>query len=143
MKFIAALIALTLVAPLWSASPKDAFLVRADSVTVVGERTIAMGNASVISGETRLTADEIVFESSSGTLTLAGRVTIQTGEATIAAKEATLNLHGKRVFMLAKGNIVVPGAQPFDTQVGSEYLRLFSTPFPATDTQLPRTLLKQ
>jgi lipopolysaccharide assembly outer membrane protein LptD (OstA) len=138
MKATAVLLTLILVAPLWSAPPNDGFLVRAESVKVEGDRTIATGNATVTNGDTSIRADEIVFAPANATLTFTGHVTIQTGGATIEAREATINLHGKRVFMLSKGNIVVPGAEPFEANASSQHVRLFSTPFPKTETQLPQ-----
>jgi len=145
MRVTATLIALALATtlPVSSAPGNDGFLIKANSVKVEGGRTIATGDATIIHGETRLTADEITYEVAGATLTLTGRVTIHSAGTTIEAKEATVNLHGKRVFMLSNGNIVVPGAEPFDAKVGSEHLQLFSAPFPTTETQLPRALPKR
>jgi lipopolysaccharide assembly outer membrane protein LptD (OstA) len=142
MRTIAALssLALATALPVLSAPRSDAFLIKANSVTVEGGRTVAAGDATIVIGETRLTADEIAYDAAGATLTLSGRVTIHSAEATIEAKEATINPQGKRVFMLSKGNIVVPGAEPFDAKVGSQQPQPFSAPFLPTETQLPRTL---
>ena len=145
MRATATLLALALATalPVWSAPGNDGFLIKANSVKVEGGRMIATGDATIVHGETRLTADEITYEVAGATLTLTGRVTLHSAGATIETKEATVNVHGKRVFMLSNGNIVVPGAEPLDANMGSEHLRLFSAPFPTTETQLPRTLPKR
>ena len=142
MKNTVGLLALTLAAhsPLFGATRADAYLLKAKSITVEADRTIATGDATVISGDTWMTADEISFDWKSATFTFAGSVTIQAAGATIQAKEATVSAQGKRVFVLSNGKVTATGGEAFDAKAGEQAIRLFTTPFPATETQLPRVL---
>jgi lipopolysaccharide assembly outer membrane protein LptD (OstA) len=136
-------IALLLLFPLaaFAAPAAESFLLKADSMTVSGERTIATGRATVIAqgGEMRITADSVTYDRESGVFQFSGAVAIHSTGAVIETKDATLNVHGKKVFTLSSGPISLGTAQPIEIRTGAnnaEKVQLFGEPYRKLDTKL-------
>ena len=147
MKNYLALLGMTLGVPLAvvGAPAGGDLLIKADSVTFEGERHVATGHATLASkdGDTRVSADRIIYERAGEIVTFSGAVRIQTGAATFETTEATLDLHGRRVFLLSSGRLTLGGEGPaFEAKAGAVILGTFAEPFPKTETQLPTTMPK-
>lgn len=139
MKNKAPLLALILAAPLagFASAGAGAFLLKANAITADGERSVATGGASLTSRDLRATADEIVYFLQSGILRLTGSVAIQTASAIIETKEATIDVEGKRVFLLSLGSIsLATGVELPNPKATGEALRPFAASWPKTDTGL-------
>ena len=148
MKKHFALLGLILGIPLtfFGATPGSELLIKADSITVEGERSTATGQATLASkdGETRVSADRIIFDPAGGVLKFSGAVKIQAGSSTIETSEATLQLQGRRVFLLSAGRLTLGGEEPrFESKTGAQLQQAFAEPFPKIDTQLPSTMPKR
>ena len=119
----------------------ESLLLRADSMKVETGRHVATGRAEMRSnsGQTRITADTISYDEARGVIEFAGAVTIHSGENAIETKAATLNVQGKRVFMLSKGALSPAGAEQIEIKAGAtgaEHMRLFGEPYRKLDTKL-------
>jgi lipopolysaccharide assembly outer membrane protein LptD (OstA) len=139
MKLRPCLFALALVAPtlLTASSRTDAVLLKGNAIVHDGVRMSATGGASLLCGDTRVIADEIVYDSQTNSLKCTGAVTIQAGGLSIEAQTVTVNVQGKRIFSLANGNIT-PGPYPIDVNVGIPIApgARFEASYPKTETQL-------
>jgi hypothetical protein len=133
LKFL--LLAIVVAAPLHAAGE---YLLKATSMKNDGQRWVATDGATLISknNETRISADQIVFEQTAGTFKFSGHVVIQAAGTIVETNEATLKTDGQRVFFLSKGEITLLGGQAFDPKLPSQALPAFGEPFPKTDTKL-------
>jgi hypothetical protein len=129
------LLTIVVTAPLHSASE---YLLKATSITNEGQRWIATDGAVLSSknGDTRITADKIVFEQPGSVFRLTGHVVIQSGGTVVETGEATLKTEGQRVFFLSKGEITLASGQSLDPKSGGPELPAFGEPFPKTETKL-------
>jgi hypothetical protein len=129
------LLTIVVAAPLHGAGD---YLLKATSITNEGQRWIATDGAVLSSknGETRITADKIVFEQPGAVFRLTGHVVIQSGGTIVETSEATLKTEGQKVFFLSKGEITLASGQSFDPKSGSPELPAFGEPFPKTETKL-------
>lgn len=142
LKFPAVLCVVAAAVRLSAAEPAGQMLLKANSIAFEGQRSIATDQATLImkQGDTRLTADKIVYDQSTSTFTLTGRVKIHSGGNTIETSDATINAADQRVLQLTAGQITFSsfsdGVSPIDAGATTSRLPAFSEPMPKTETQL-------
>ena len=114
------------------------YLLKATSMTNDGQRWIATDGATLTSknGETRITADTIVFEQPAAVFKFTGHVVIQSAGTAVETNEATLKTQGQRVFILSNGEVTIAGVQSFGPKRSSREVPSFGEPYPKTETKL-------
>lgn len=142
IKSLLAAVVVALPTVLCAEAPNKGYLLKADSMTTEGQRSVAVGNAAVIfeGGDSRITADRITYDYKAGVFTFAGAVKMHIAGATVETKEATLSVaSGKRVFVLVNGAVTIGSGSTVDAGSGEITLSRgsFDQPFPRTETRLP------
>jgi hypothetical protein len=135
------LLGLLLAAPIAGASDSaaSAYLLKADNITVQpGGTVLAVGHPALVAKTgVRFTAEQIVFDPESATVTLSGGVMIHAiDRSTIAVKQLTIDAKGKRVMMLSGGKTEIVRGPASGTPETTAIE--FTQGFPATELKLRR-----
>jgi len=116
-------------------SPRE----EADAKVVTGGARAVLKEAGV---ETKVTADEIVFDQGKNALICLGEATVSWGGRVLRGKDITIELGGSgvRVFMArSDGKLVLGSQQGFESfSTGAQLTPLFSERLPSTDLDLKK-----